>query len=128
MKSIKQTYRIQAPVSRVWHALADPAVIESWGGGPVKMDDHVGTRFELWGGDIYGVNTEVVKEKKLAQDWFGGDWPKPSKVTFTLDEEGSQTTLILLHEDVPDDEVDSFDEGWKEYYLGPMKELLEAGE
>jgi len=52
MKSIKQTYRIQAPVSMVWQALVDPEVIERWGGGPVKMDDQVGTRFELWGGDI----------------------------------------------------------------------------
>ncbi|MFC1971962.1 SRPBCC domain-containing protein [Chloroflexota bacterium] len=128
MKSIKQTYRIQAPASMVWQALVDPEAIERWGGGPVKMDDQVGTRFELWGGDIYGVNTEVVKERKLAQDWFGGDWPKPSKVTFTLNEDSGQTTLVLLHEDVPDDEVDNFYEGWKEFYLGPIKELLEAAE
>ena len=70
----------------------------------------------------------MVKEQKLAQDWFGGDWPKSSKVTFTLNEDSGQTTLVLLHEDVPDNEVDNFDEGWKEYYLGPMKELLEAAE
>ncbi len=126
MKTIKQIYRIKALPAMVWQALVDPEVIERWGGGPVKVDDKVGTKFELWGGDIYGKNTEVVKEKRLVQDWFGGDWPEPSKVTFTLNGEGNETVLELLHENVPDDEADSFDEGWKKYYLGPMKEMLEA--
>ena len=54
---IKQHYVIKAPVAKVWRSFVDPKVIDSWGGGPAKMDDKVGTKFSLWGGDIYGINT-----------------------------------------------------------------------
>lgn len=125
MKTIKQTYIIHAPIHSVWEALIDPRIIEKWGGGPAHMDNQVGTKFTLWGGDIYGENIKVVENKELIQDWFGGKWDKASKVTFTLEQAGDETKLNLLHEDVPDEEVDEIDEGWKKYYLGPLKKLLE---
>ena len=127
MKKIQQTYHIKAPVSKVWQAFVDPKMIDAWGGGPAKMDSRVGTKFTLWGGDIHGTNTSVVKEKTLVQDWYGGDWPEPSRVKFTLEREEGGCKVVLVHEGIPDDEVDSIREGWRDYYLGPMKEYLEAG-
>lgn len=59
MKTIKQTYQINAPSSRVWQALIDPKIIDKWGGGPAHMNDKVGTEFTLWGGDIYGKNLRL---------------------------------------------------------------------
>ncbi len=125
MKKLRQTYHIRATPGRVWRALVDPHEIEEWGAGPAKMDDKVGTEFELWGGDIHGVNTEVVSEKKLVQDWTEGDWPEPSRVSFTLDAEVSGTKLVLDHANIPDGEFEDIRDGWKEYYLGPLKEYLE---
>lgn len=126
MKTIKQIYHIKAPIDEVWKGLTDPNYIDEWGGGPVKMNDKVGTKFEFWGGDIYGTNTEVDPQKKLVQDWYGGEWPKPSKVTFLLKRvSDNKTQLNLLHENLPDDQADNFDDGWKQYFLGPMKEYLE---
>lgn len=55
MKIIKKSYEINVCVEKVWVALTDPAEIDNWGAGPAKMDDKVGTRFELWGGDIHGI-------------------------------------------------------------------------
>jgi len=126
MKKLQQTYHIKATVKKVWQALVDPKQIDEWGGGPAKMDAKVGTRFECWGGDIHGTNTEVVKEKKLVQDWFSGDWPEPSRVTFTLQPEEGGTKVVLVHEKVPDNEFEDIRQGWRDYYLGPMKEWLES--
>lgn len=81
MKIIKQIYKISASIQEVWRALVEPEVINQWGGGPARMDDKVGTQFSLWGGDIHGKNIKVVENKELIQDWYGGDWDKPSKVT-----------------------------------------------
>ena len=125
MKTIKQTYIIKAPVNNVWRALVDPVAINDWGGGPAFMNSKVGTKFKLWGGDIHGENIKVVENKELVQDWFGGKWEKASKVIFTLKKIGSETRINLLHEGVPDDAVKEIDEGWRIYYLGPMKKLLE---
>ena len=118
-KTIKKVYKISSPVDRVWQALVDPAVIDEWGGGPSKMDSNTGTDFELWNGDIYGKNIEVIPKSKLVQEWFGGDWAKPSIVTFTLKKDNSDTILELEQFDVPDDEFEDIESGWDDYYIGP---------
>lgn len=125
MKSIKQAYTIDAPVEEVWQALTDPKVIDGWGGGPAKMSGKVGFEFELWGGDIWGKNIEVIKGKLLVQEWFGGKWDKPSIATFALSSKGEQTTIDFTNTDVPDAEFSDIEKGWSDYYLGPLKEYLE---
>lgn len=125
MKTIKQTYLIHASVEQVWQALTDPTLIDAWGGGPATMDDQVGTPFSFWGGEIHGTNLEVVQHEKLVQGWYSGEHKQATKVTFTLSSTGANTQVDLLHENVPDSIAKSIDDGWKRYYLGPMKEYLE---
>lgn len=125
MKTIRQTYLIKANVEDVWQALVNPKIIDKWGGGPAKMSDKENEKFELWGGDIHGLNTKVVKNKSLEQDWYSGSWKKPSKVSFTLISTKEGTKLILDHKNVPEEDFDDIDEGWKSYYLVPLKGLLE---
>lgn len=125
MKTIKQMYVINAPVKSVWKALIDPELINSWGGGPAKMSDKEGFAFELWGGDIWGKNIKVVKEKRLVQEWFAGKWEEPSILTFTLLEKDSATIVGLVHENVPDEGAEDIEHGWKDYYMLPLKRLVE---
>ena len=63
MKAIKKVYKIAASPDQVWKALVDPEVIDKWGGGPSNMNSEVGFQFQLWGGDIYGKNIEVVMKR-----------------------------------------------------------------
>ena len=125
MKTIKQEYIIDAALMKVWEAFVDPGVIKKWSGSAAVMDDREGTKFELWGGEIHGTNTKVMKNKTLEQDWYGGEWDEPSKVKFELSSEGDKTKIKLIHENVPDKEIDNIDDGWHRYYLGPMKVYLE---
>jgi len=122
---IAKTYVIAASPADVWKALTDPATIDAWGAGPVVMSAEPGAAFSLWDGDIHGTNVQAVPERCLVQEWYGGDWPAPSIVSFTLTPENGSTRVELLHRGVPDDEVEDFDEGWDEDYLGPLKEYLE---
>lgn len=128
MKIIKQTYHINAPVAAVWKALVGSEEIAGWGGGPAKMSEEEGFSFSLWGGSIWGKNIKVVKEKELVQEWYsdeGKKWEKPSIVTFILHEDKTGTKVKLLHKDVPEENINDIADGWKEYYLGPLKEYLE---
>lgn len=125
MKTITQTYLIKAPIKKVWQALIDPKIIDDWGAGLAKMSGNAGEEFELWGGDIHGKNLEVIPAKLLVQEWVAGDWEEPSRVTLTLSEKDGKTKVDLLHENIPDKESGEINEGWKRYYLGPMKEYLE---
>lgn len=125
MKIIKKTYIINALAQRVWDALVNSNTIEKWGGGPAKMEPSENFEFELWGGDIFGKNTKVVKNKVLEQDWYGGKWNMPSKLRLELSEENGKTVLKLEQTSVPDEEAKGIDAGWDDYYLGPIKNLLE---
>ena len=125
MKTIVQDYHINASIEKVWEALVNVQDINNWGGGPAKMDDKPCTKFSLWGGDIYGTNIEVEVFKKLVQEWYGGKWEEPSIVTFKLKKERNTTNIELVNENVPDIEYDDIYQGWKDYYLGPLKEYLE---
>ncbi len=78
----------------VWDAFVDPKKIAEWGGGPAKMRGEVHFKFSLWGGDIHGTNKEVKKEKKLVQEWYAGNWPKPSIVSFLFSEKMRKQPLI----------------------------------
>jgi activator of HSP90 ATPase len=124
-KTIKKVYNISSSIDQVWQALVDPKIINEWGGGPSKMDSNVGSDFELWDGDIFGKNIEVIPKKKLIQEWYGGDWPQASIVTFSLKEDKNDTILELEQIKVPDDDIEDIRQGWDDYYIGPLKKMLE---
>lgn len=125
MKTIHQLYQINAPITIVWQALIDPKAIDNWGGGPAKMSEKKGSSFTLWGKDIWGRNIEVIKKEKLVQEWHDDKDNDGMIVTMTLEKDGENTTLTLLHENVPDKKYDSLSEGWEDYYLGPLKKFVE---
>lgn len=125
MKSIKQAYTIKASSEDVWQALTDPKTIDRWGAGPAKMSEELGFEFSLWGGDVYGKNIEVIPGKKLVQEWFGGKWDKPSIATFKLISKADETVIDFTQTDVPDAEFSDIEQGWEDYYMGPMKDYLE---
>jgi activator of HSP90 ATPase len=124
VKTIEQTYIVNAPVHKVWQALVDPRLIEVWSESPADMRAEEGYKFSLWDGDFHGTNTKIVKDKLLEQDWFGGAWDEPSKVRFELLAKGSKTELRLTQTHVPDIDAADIDDGWKEYYLGPLQAMF----
>jgi activator of HSP90 ATPase len=127
MATIHKSLTIDAPKSQVWQALTDPKLIEEWAAGKAKMDDQEGTEFSLWDGDIHGKNIKVDSQKELVQEWYSKDWDKPSIVKFILFDMKPKTILKLEHTNIPDKEKNSIDQGWDDYYLGPLKEYLEKG-
>lgn len=89
------------------------------------MSARKGVKFSLWGGDIYGKNLKVVKEKQLVQEWYAGEWNHPSIVTIQLKLDRLGTQVDLVHKGVPKGEYDKIKKGWEEYFFGPMKKYLE---
>jgi uncharacterized protein YndB with AHSA1/START domain len=124
---LKKTYFIGVPPDTVWRALTEPSVIDVWGGGPAEMSAEPGAPFSLWGGEIHGTVMEAEPPVRLVEEWWGGpDWAEPSVVTFLLEAEGDGTLVTLLHTGVPDGVAGDFDAGWDDYYMIPLKDLLEC--
>jgi uncharacterized protein YndB with AHSA1/START domain len=124
MPTIEKTYEMNATPEEVFDALVNPDLIEGWSGDEAKMTADVGGKFSLWGGQMFGTNLEVVKNKKLVQEWCYDQWKEPSKVTFTIKAKGKKTIVDLLHEDVPEKSVNSISDGWDAYYLGAMQDMF----
>jgi activator of HSP90 ATPase len=121
MKTIKHSYTLNATPTQVYGALTDPKVIEQWSGAPAQMETTSNGAFSLFGGQVTGTNLEIVPDKKLVQSW-----PSNTKVTLTLKGNGQETVVDLLHEDIPDSEEAKFEQGWKEYYFGPLQKMFAA--
>lgn len=125
MKTIKQEYKINAPIEKVWQALTDSKEIEKWSGAKATMKPQERMKFKLWDGEIYGTNIKIVPLKTLVQNWYSRDWEKPSILTFNLEKKDNKTIVKLTHEQVPENELNDIENGWKDYYMNPLKELVE---
>lgn len=123
--NFKYTIDITADPEDVFNALINPFQIEIWSGYPAEMKAEEGFVFSLWEGDICGVNLDVKPNRLLVQEWFFGEIKHPSIVTIKLKKVGGQTRLDLEHTNIPDEAFEEIVEGWKEYYLGSIKGMLE---
>lgn len=121
----KYALTIAASPEEVFAALTNPFQIEIWSGYPAEMKAEKGFVFSLWEGDICGVNIEVKPNRLLVQEWFFGETENPSIVTLQLKKEGDKTRVELTHTNIPDDVYEEITEGWREYYLGSIKGMLE---
>ncbi|OGH05214.1 MAG: hypothetical protein A2W22_01170 [Candidatus Levybacteria bacterium RBG_16_35_11] len=125
MKSLKKSYLINTSPFKIWKGLTIPKEIEKWTGSPAVMDEREGTNFKLWDGDIFGKNKEMIKNKKIVQEWYSGNWDKPSIVTLLINNKDGKSEVELIHDDIPDNDFESINQGWDDYYFNPLKEYLE---
>ncbi|MES2776422.1 MAG: SRPBCC domain-containing protein [Bacteroidota bacterium] len=123
MKDFKKYYIIPAQPEEIYLALTNPATIQLWTGEPAIMSTEPGSEFELWDGSIAGKNLEFVESKKITQLWYFGDQEEDSIVTIKLHPHKDGTSVELKHTNIPDQEYDSFVEGWNESYFGSLFEF-----
>ncbi len=122
----KYEIKIMADPEEVFSALTNPFQIGLWSGYPADMKAEVGYIFSLWEGDITGVNLEIVPDRLLVQEWFFGENEEPSIVRLELKKERNPGTIVqLLHTHIPEEVFEEITEGWKVYYLGSVKNMLE---
>lgn len=125
-KEFKKRYKIEAELGDIWAALTNPFTIELWSGYPAIMSTEPGSEFELWDGDICGLNIEFEENKKIVQEWYFGDRPEKSIVTIKLFEQKKIIEIILEHTNIPAEDYDDIVMGWNNYYFGAIKEFYEA--
>ena len=126
-KIIRQSVTFKVSPHDIYEAIMDSRKHAKFTGSVVKMSRKVGGKFSVYGGDIQGVNLELVPDQKIVQSWRYSDWPEGhySKSTFSLKEVPGGTRLTFTQTGVPDEFHDDISQGWRDYYWEPMKEMLE---
>ena len=130
---------LNAPVSRVWHALTDNEQMKQWYFKLPYFEPRVGFEFSFSGqgskGEKFTHNcriTAVEPEKKLSYTWAYDDFPGSSEVSFELFPEGDKTLVRIIHtglESFAQNGADflpaSFSKGWNHILGISLKDFLE---
>jgi activator of HSP90 ATPase len=96
-------------------------------GSPAKVDPRPGGAFTAWDGYITGKTLELEPGRRIVQSWRTSEFPASaphSQLEIVLEAAGRGTKLTLTHTEIPEDQVDSYREGWDESYFQPMKEYF----
>jgi len=127
MKIFKKYYNLPAETEDVYTALTNPFTIELWTGEKAEMSEEIGSEFNLWGGDITGINLEIEAGKSIKQQWYFGeeDDENPSIVTIKLWPVKGGTSVQLEHINIPDEAYDNIVDGWNDAYFGAIAKLFE---
>src|SRR4030095_8424299 len=93
-------------------------------GRPAKVDGKGGGQFSAWDGYIFGKTLELTTDQRIVQTWRTTEFPDDaadSHLEVLLEAVPEGTKITLTHSDMPEDQVDSYRQGWKDFYFKPMK-------
>lgn len=126
--TINQTVFFEgADVDDVYDALLDAERHTDFTGSRATTSPTVGAVFTAWDGYITGKNLDLVKGKKIVQEWVTTEWPEGYPVSIlelTLTAKKGGTELRMLHSKVPAEQVAEYTSGWPESYWEPLKKYL----
>jgi activator of HSP90 ATPase len=128
-KTFTQSILFAAPPSTVYGLYAVSELHAEATDADASIEARAGAPFTAWDGYINGITLHAEADRLLVQTWRASDWKPedPDSVLILLFlPEGAGTRLYVTHANVPDDQVDELEKGWKEYYWKPWKEWIEA--
>ncbi len=126
--TIKQRILIDAAPEEVYEAYLDSKIHSKFTGSGAKIVPKVGGRMAAWDDYITGKFIELVKGKRIVQEWSTTEWPEgypPSILTITLKKVGAKTELTMLHTRVPKSQMKDYADGWRDYYWNLLQKYFE---
>jgi activator of HSP90 ATPase len=126
-KTIRQSVTFNAVPHDLYEILMDSRKHSRLaGGGKTKISRAEGGAFSVYDGYATGFNLMLVPDTLVVQSWRASDWPEGhfSKATFSFKEVKGGTRLTFRQSGVPEDQHEAISQGWRDYYWGPMKEMV----
>ncbi len=128
--SFRITAILPATPARVYAAWLDPDEHSEFTGGRATSDARVGGKHTAWDDYISGHNLELVPARRIVQAWRTTEFPSgaaDSRLELHFEAKGrAETTLLLVHTNIPAGQGSMYKEGWGEHYLEPMREYFRA--
>ena len=96
-------------------------------GSSAKVNGRTGGKFTAWDGYIFGTTLELTLDQRIVQAWRTSEFPDDapdSYVEIFLEEVKGGTKITLIHTNMPVDQVDSYRQGWEDFYFKPMREYF----
>lgn len=115
---------IPAKASEIYEAWLNSEGHAAMTGSPAQVDSNAGGRFTAWDGYIFGRTLELARNQRIFQAWRTSEFPEDapdSRVEILFEEISDGTKVTLTHSDMPEDQVESYRQGWDDFYFKPMK-------
>lgn len=130
VRTITQKVVVPATPAKVYEAFLNPRIHAAFTGSPATGSARVGAKFTAWDGYISGVHRELVKDRRIVQEWQTTEWPEgaePSSVAFTFKIVEGGTEIRMVHSKVPAEQADAYRQGWIDYYWTPLAAYFAKG-
>jgi activator of HSP90 ATPase len=91
------------------------------------VDGGPGGEFSAWDGYIFGKTLELKSDQRIVQAWRTTEFPDnaaDSHLEILLEEVAQGTKVTFIHSNMPEDQVESYRQGWEAFYFKPMKEYF----
>ena len=128
-KTYRESVVLNTGPHQVYEMFMDSARHSEMTSSQARISRDADGRFTVWDGDIHGKNLTLIPDKKIVQLWRaeGSAWPEGhfSTVTFTFEQikkGAAGTKLTITHKDIPEEDFENVEQGWRDYYLQPLKE------
>lgn len=118
---------IPASAERIYKAWLSSKGHSAMTGSPAKVTGRVGGKFTAWDGYIHGKTIALEPQHRIVQAWRTSEFPDnapDSAVEITLKGTKNGTKVTLKHNGMPEDQVESYKQGWEDFYFKPMREYF----
>lgn len=127
--TIEQFISFNAAPEVVYDLIMNAEKHSEFTGSDVEMSQEIDGKFKMFDGYCHGYNMELEKGKKIVQAWHFAEegWPDDhySICTFLFEPEDGGTKMTFIQTGVPEKNLGTLEEGWLEYYWGPMSEFID---
>ena len=96
-------------------------------GSPAQVDGTIGGKFSAWDGYIFGSTLDLMPNQRIVQTWRTSEFPEDapdSRLEVLLEDVDGGTKVSFIHTDIPENQMDSYRQGWEDFYFKPMKEYF----
>ncbi|HKI53332.1 MAG TPA: SRPBCC domain-containing protein [Anaerolineales bacterium] len=96
-------------------------------GSTANVDGKIGGKFTAWDGYIFGSTLELTPDQRIVQAWQTSEFPDEapaSRLEVLFEEIEGGTRVTLTHSDMPKEQVESYRQGWEDFYFKPMREYF----
>ena len=124
LESIQVSAVMPTVRERVYQAWLSSREHTAFTGSKASIDPKAGGEFTAGDGYIRGKTLELEPHQRIIQSWRSSDFSPgdaDSLLEVVFEEVGGGTRLTLIHSNIPEGQGQMYEQGWKEYYLEPMK-------
>lgn len=121
------TQIIPARVSEIYQSWLSSEGHTAMTGSPAQVEGRVGGTFSAWDGYISGSTLDLIPNRRIVQAWRTTEFPHnapDSHLEILLDEVDGGTRITFIHSNMPPDQVDSYRQGWEDFYFKPMRKYF----